>query len=154
MMHFLLDVVFCVGHQGLLSMMDILLIVLTLLQLCVSISTTILGIQALTRPQDYDQVKQKRASDNIRFLPYSQTTIQRTVGLPYSQTTHCISTLVGQTTITSIQSGNTLLLRYCTVRQHTVTIIQSDNTLLLPYSQTTDCKPTIVRPNIVYYFKL
>ncbi|KAJ3598197.1 hypothetical protein NHX12_001708 [Muraenolepis orangiensis] len=42
--------------EGLLSMMDILLIILTVLQLCVSISTTILGIQALTRPRDHDQI--------------------------------------------------------------------------------------------------
>jgi len=88
--------------------MDILLIVLTLLQLCVSISTTILGIQALTRPRDYDQVKQNITSDNTRFLPYSQTT-------------HCRPT---------VQSDNTLLV-YITDRQPTVTILQSDNTLLL-----------------------
>ncbi|KAK0155555.1 hypothetical protein N1851_002035 [Merluccius polli] len=46
--------------EGLLSMMDILLIILTVLQLCVNISTTILGIQALTQPRDHDQTPSGR----------------------------------------------------------------------------------------------
>ncbi|KAG7276557.1 hypothetical protein CRUP_019607 [Coryphaenoides rupestris] len=61
--------------SGLLSMMDILLIVLTLLQLCVSISTTILGIQALTRPRDYDQCRPNAEKKLLESVAAKYSTI-------------------------------------------------------------------------------
>ncbi|CAL8355550.1 unnamed protein product [Arctogadus glacialis] len=61
--------------EGLLSTMDILLIILTILQLCVSLSTTILGLEALIRPTDHDKCRRNAEMKFPESVPTKCITI-------------------------------------------------------------------------------
>ncbi|XP_059922094.1 uncharacterized protein LOC132468375 [Gadus macrocephalus] len=61
--------------EGLLSTMDILLIILTILQLCVSLSTTILGLEALIRPRDHDKCRRNAEMKFPESVPTKCITI-------------------------------------------------------------------------------